>query len=246
MLLLKKLIKKIPFAYILYFRWRYFELEQKVLKPFLLKEKGMAIDIGANEGAYTVFLRYQCKFKKIVAFEPIPELYQFIKKCFKHTSNEVEVYNIGLSDKESTLELNIPKFNRGDGHATFNKLETPHDSISVSVKTLDSFNFTNVSFIKIDVEGYEDCVLLGAKQTIIQNKPIMLIEIARCSEKQNKEIISTVDVVNFVNELGYKCYAVVNGSLSQVDESDILNLQKEKNRGTPKFVYNFIFFPKDI
>ena len=45
------------------------------------------------------------------------------------------------------------------------------------LKPLDDYNFTDVDIIKIDVEGHEHSVLLGAKQTILQNKPLIQIEI---------------------------------------------------------------------
>jgi hypothetical protein len=45
------------------------------------------------------------------------------------------------------------------------------------VKTLDSYNFDKVDFIKIDVEGYEPEVLEGAKQLINRHRPIIFFEV---------------------------------------------------------------------
>ena len=42
--------------------------------------------------------------------------------------------------------------------------------------TLDSLNLQNISMIKIDVENHENEVLEGAKQTILNNKPIIFVE----------------------------------------------------------------------
>lgn len=47
---------------------------------------------------------------------------------------------------------------------------------SIKVITLDSLNLQNISMIKIDVENHENEVLEGAKQTILNNKPIIFIE----------------------------------------------------------------------
>jgi N-acetylglucosamine-6-phosphate deacetylase len=51
--------------------------------------------------------------------------------------------------------------------------------LDVEVKTLDSFNFENVSLIKIDVEGFELQVLLGGTKTIADSKPIIYLEADR-------------------------------------------------------------------
>jgi hypothetical protein len=45
------------------------------------------------------------------------------------------------------------------------------------LRSIDSFAFSNVSFIKIDVEGYEDEVLEGARLTIARHRPVIMIEI---------------------------------------------------------------------
>ena len=44
----------------------------------------------------------------------------------------------------------------------------------VELKKIDDYEFTDVDFIKIDVEGFQ--VVLGAKNTLIKNKPIIIIE----------------------------------------------------------------------
>ena len=48
--------------------------------------------------------------------------------------------------------------------------------IKVDCRTIDSFNFSNVGLIKIDVEGAEKEVLMGARNTIIDNRPNLIIE----------------------------------------------------------------------
>jgi hypothetical protein len=50
-------------------------------------------------------------------------------------------------------------------------------------KTLDSFSLPNVSFIKIDCEGYEPFILAGAEQTIKKCRPVILMENKNYSKK---------------------------------------------------------------
>jgi len=48
--------------------------------------------------------------------------------------------------------------------------------VDVKTRRLDGFGFQNVSFIKIDVEGYEIDVLDGCDAVLRQQKPTLLIE----------------------------------------------------------------------
>jgi FkbM family methyltransferase len=53
-------------------------------------------------------------------------------------------------------------------------------TLKVNVKTLDSYGlFSNIDFIKMDVEGYEPNIIRGAIKTIESNWPVILCEINR-------------------------------------------------------------------
>ena len=52
------------------------------------------------------------------------------------------------------------------------------ETVPVVSKTLDSFNLTNVSLIKIDTEGYEKSVVVGARNTIEKHKPVIVAELS--------------------------------------------------------------------
>ena len=51
------------------------------------------------------------------------------------------------------------------------------ETIRVPLRTLDSYNLSNIGFIKIDVEGHELDVLRGAEVTLRRDQPNLLIEI---------------------------------------------------------------------
>jgi hypothetical protein len=67
----------------------------------------------------------------------------------------------------------------------------------IMVKTLDSLNFTNIKFIKMDVEGYEYFVLLGGLNTILQSKPIIIIELNSHSAKYRQDIEKYFKNINY-------------------------------------------------
>ena len=77
--------------------------------------------------------------------------------------------------------------------------------ITVPLRTLDSFNFKNVGLIKIDTEGYEVPVLLGAERTIKENKPRLIIEVHRVYKKKKmKRIIEILARHGYIWIIRYK------------------------------------------
>jgi hypothetical protein len=93
-------------------------------------------------------------------------------------------------------------------------------SYRVKVSTLDAFDFSNVSFIKIDVEGSERELLLGAIRTLEKSSPILRIEISR----------SPYDVIKILRDLNYSCIGFdfdgifydVENELTFIENDDIL------------------------
>ena len=63
------------------------------------------------------------------------------------------------------------------------------------MKKLDDYEYNNVDFIKIDVEGFENQVILGAKETLIRNKPIIIVEQKGFSNKFNETQFEAIDTL---------------------------------------------------
>ena len=127
-----------------------------------------AIDAGANYGIMSANLN--SKFSKIYAFEVDTPVRDCLKKNVeKFQLNNVVVCDSGLSDKEELVSLNYLK-------NTFGTHINKAVSGTHSCKTLDSFELTEVGFIKLDCEGYEPYILKGAEQTIKKYKPVILME----------------------------------------------------------------------
>ena len=83
-------------------------------------------------------------------------------------------------------------------------------SIEVETKKLDDYGFTDIDYIKIDVQFYELFVLEGATQTLKINNPLLCIECAR----RNKEELEYVKKINdFLVNLGYKIVGGVGKEL---------------------------------
>lgn len=155
--------------------------------------KGLCLDIGANFGVMAQALEYNgfdC-----VSFEPQPYVFKILQKNVK------KCYNLALGDSPGTAKM--PKIFDGEranygGNGILREgmevaVGTP--MIDVEVRTLDSFDFQDVGFIKIDVEGFEEKVLRGGVETINRCKPIMYIE----DDRQE----NSARLRHFIKTLGY-------------------------------------------
>jgi len=91
-----------------------------------------------------------------------------------------------------------------------------------------------VDFIKCDVEGAELFVFRGAKETIATYKPIIFTEMLRKWAK--KFDYHPNEIISLFNGLGYRCFSIRNGFLSELSymddstvETNFFFLHKEKH-----------------
>lgn len=181
----------------------YPEPELKLIDRFCSKDL-CAIDVGGNYGMYTFYASR--RFSTCYTFEPLPYFEPIYKQGFKNKN--VVWQPVALSDKEETAIMRMPVCDRG--YSTIdsrNRLEGKVDEsdgiVNVEVKTnrLDSHEIRSVGFLKVDVEGHEMEVLLGAAQTIRSSKPVILVEV----EERHREG-SVKGVAALLADMGYDCY----------------------------------------
>ena len=159
-------------------------------KEVSMKSSGIAIDVGAHFGALTLSLSNI--FHEVLSFEPNDFNFCILRGnvAINHLKN-VRIFNYPLYSKETTMSLGeevnqeIPiRFNVSgefDGHLSSNLgayffSEGPDRSFVHLAKTLDSLELSNVSFIKIDVQGADGEVLMGAMDTIKRCRPVVVFE----------------------------------------------------------------------
>lgn len=165
----------------------------KIIKFALpyIKSYRTYVDVGADVGSTSEpFLK---KFNHIIAFEPNPE--QFVELS---QITSIESYALALGDIEGMVELKVPEHTMNPGHgstAPRRNRDWQGLNYTVPMRTLDSFNFDNVDFIKIDVEQGELEVILGALDTIKRCRPVVMFENKRQENKQ---------LVKMFKDWGYK------------------------------------------
>lgn len=176
-----------------------------IVKHFNVAGKNI-VDIGANFGFHSVeFSEMVGDRGNVYAFEPQRLVYyQLCGNVVLNGLDNVYCYNIGLGEKEGVVKLENPNYysqntiNIGDTH-TDRYVENGMELCSV--KPLDCYNFSDVSVIKLDVQGYELYVINGMVDTIRRNRPYIFIEIddAQLSFYGLKH----ENVVSRLSELGY-------------------------------------------
>jgi FkbM family methyltransferase len=148
------------------------------------------IDIGANDGDTSV--NFINDFKKVIAFEPNPTTFDILS-----TNKLIESYNLALGSCNGKINLVVPFENKpqwGSTSTLRNANWSSGISYEVEIRTLDSFQFKEIDFIKVDVEQAELDVILGSKETIKQNLPVIMFE-----NKRNE----ADDVIDILKEIGY-------------------------------------------
>lgn len=160
------------------------------------------LDIGANIGHHTIIMS-QCAGDtgKVFAYEPIPKISKQMGESLElNNIKNVTILSDALSNKEGNLALHLGTTNIGASSLIG---EGSDDTIAVSVKTLDQYNYKKIDFIKIDVEGYEYNVLLGGEKTIKQSRPKIIFEYSPIYyRKYNPAHIK--DLLNFFQENNYE------------------------------------------
>lgn len=161
---------------------------EKIIELASLRS-GICLDIGANIGVMAQAL--SAVGKVVVAFEPQPAVYRLL--CKNHTGQNE---NVALGSVEGEGVMPRVDYNsRGNYGGMGLGFKSDLGVIMVPIKTLDSYNFAEVGFIKMDVEGYELEALKGAVGLIDRCRPIMYIEDDRMEKSKALR--------DFIRSLGY-------------------------------------------
>ena len=174
-----------------------------------LKPEMVFIDVGANQGEYTLFAAKRLTNGKVLPFEPLPSILKLLRQNIEvNRFANIEVYECGLSDRNEQLNI----FEIDDAHeglATFFPGSRKKGiEYSVPLRRLDDIvaerKIERLDFIKLDIEGGELKALLGAAESIEQFKPVVMIEINK--ETYTAAGYSVDDVKEFFTRRSYKAF----------------------------------------
>ena len=170
--------------------------EREQVLPFTqsLFANAIVYDIGAHAGYYTIIAsRKVGEGGKVIAFEPLPKnVFNLEKNVRINKLENVRIVESAISDNDGTALFS-------EGKGSYEGKIDPCGKIEVNVKSIDSLvetgNYRKPDILKIDVEGSEFRVLLGAKNCLAKFRPRVFLSIH--SLEMEKSCISFLSSINY-------------------------------------------------
>jgi len=175
--------------------------DHKKIKDFLVKtavslceEREVAVEVGAHVGLYT--RDFAKEFREVVSFEATPETFSI----FTHNTQDlvnVRRIHAAVGKSRGTCDMEI----LSDSNSGMNRVK---EGTRVPLVTLDDYLFPKCDLLKLDVEGMEFDVLLGARNLLHTHYPVIILE-----DKGNSKHfgVEKGEVVAFLQTMGYKVEA---------------------------------------
>lgn len=147
----------------------------------LVRGRQAAIDAGANVGIWSVLAAAEMPAgARILAIEPSPVSYEILADCARVARGPARIIPVhgALSDHAGRARFTLD----GPAAAT-NRLSTPSEngtSVEVPLFTLDALvaeQGLTPAVMKVDVEGAELLLLRGARATMREARPVVVLEL---------------------------------------------------------------------
>jgi len=174
-----------------------------------IEPESILLDVGANVGMYSIFAA-KVRGARVHAFEPESQNYALLNTNIQANDlgNLIVAYCAGLSDKHGLDKLYLSEFALGSSchslgeEVGFDLKPRPspftQGAISFSLDEMVQKGMLPVpNYIKIDVDGFEHRVLLGARETLADPRVKSLIV------ELNPAIPQHIEVVALLNSLGF-------------------------------------------
>jgi FkbM family methyltransferase len=161
--------------------------------------KGIFLDIGANTGAYSLFMsKYATEIHAFEPWRPVLEKFQYMVNL--NGIKNIVLHGYGLGDQNSKQPFfKPPADNLGTGSfvASFKDNNTYDGELEIQIgdDALKRAGLPAVALVKMDIEGYEKPALKGLRQTLETHRPIVEFELSvdpksPVSVKSQSELIS--------------------------------------------------------
>ncbi len=178
---------------------------------------GVIFDIGANVGDWSKFVidEYKDIDYRLCMFEPSTSAYDKMTQNIQPT-NSIKQFKMGFGDKNETIKIYFDDEAQGSAGAF---IKDAKYSEEIQVYTIDNFCQINkiekISFLKMDVQGYEYNILVGAKE-MLKNGRIECIQF-ETDEPNIENRIFFKDFWNLLHDK-YRLYHSLYNGLIEIKE----------------------------
>jgi FkbM family methyltransferase len=201
--------------------------------------KTLFIDVGANAGNHTMYLS---RFvDEVHAFEPYPRVRdQLERNLAQNGIKNVRVHPFGLSDKEGTLPFYAaPDSNLGAASFFADHKQDNYYLGDMQLKrgdeVLKHFKGRAVA-LKADIEGFEKFALGGLRETLVRDRPLIIIEVS----SKTRETLGSEAALRALFPPEYELYYFAKGKF----DSGAYKLARYRYELTPK-IQDVIACPKE-
>jgi FkbM family methyltransferase len=252
-----KLLTVKDFIIIILKKFLYFyKLKKKTFELVIINKiinpKSTIFDIGANLGQTVDKFLFINKNLYFYIFEPHFKYFNYLKKKYAENNN-IQIFNYGIGSKDEIRNFYFTKNIKHQYAFSFNKANYLEKKKKVKIIRLDSKfkKIKNIDLIKIDVEGLEYQVLLGAQKIIKKNKPFILLEVTSSTIDECISLLKKLEYTILV----YEYYIFKNPSLgwsknnvikSNVYKNEFYKIDNFLNKKNKSFVLNLFVFKKSL
>jgi FkbM family methyltransferase len=181
----------------------YIHSDMSVAIDLYVKPGAIVWDIGANMGVFAFLSALRAgSTGRVYAFEAYVECATLItrsKKWRQPDEAEVVICPFALSEETGTLAFQVSSYRSAasaiQGFGRFGFGGTVREVPTLTVDDLAE-RFVPPTIIKIDVEGAENLVLRGARDTLQRHRPVLLLETSGGQVGKETE--------EFLRSMGYK------------------------------------------
>jgi FkbM family methyltransferase len=169
---------------------------------FSIKNKDIIIDIGANNGYFSIYASSLAKNGMIYSFEPAPDLYEIIKKNIDiNKISNIKIFNSGVAGNDTKLNFYLSKGHNGC-HSLYRR--SPDDEeIRIDAVNLENFCFDKkiekINLLKLDCEGAEYEIILNFSINFLEKIEKITMEYHDdINEHKHDEIVNFLENNNFL------------------------------------------------
>jgi FkbM family methyltransferase len=181
----------------------------------LLRPGDIALDIGANLGVVTLAMaRFVGPSGWVHCFEPNPTMQNLLSQSIARSYHNITLHPIALGVEGATLDLRVPSANIGAGSFINNREASDAEVIKCPIRRLADVisdeEITSVRLVKLDVEGFENEVLLGAGDLLSAIRPMVILETNETSRQPFREYPAIATLISN----GYRFFAIPKALIS--------------------------------